>query len=300
MTSSPRPARSDMKIGIFMLDRTAGQAPSIIPEAVELLTGWGAEVDAIYPERALTELSQLSVDYDLYVLKSATELVWSVAGALHAIGARILNPYPAAALMRDKIVATRILIEAGVPTPETYVTAHPDQLATLLDDGALVVKPHRGAQGRGVSKIWDADELGNLASGDWPLFAQRYYRPQGLDRKIYCIGGQLFGVERVWPARTYEEKLGRPFTITPELHDIALRTGRAFGVDLYGVDVIESDGRWYVVDVNSFPGFKGVPDAPLRVADYIFTRAKALLDADPAPASSASSHPPAVSKEVVS
>lgn len=270
-----------MKIGIFMLDRAPGTGPSILPEVVDLLAGWGAKVDTIYPEHGLIDLAQLRVDHDLYILKSATDLVWSIAGALHAAGARIINPYPIAAQMRDKIVASRILLEAGVPIPDTYVTAQVEHLAPLLDAGPLVVKPYQGAQGRGVRKVWDVDELEDESTAQGPLFAQRYHRPHGLDRKIYCIGRQLFGVERVWPARTYQEKLGRPFTITPELHDIAVSCGDAFGVDLFGVDVIESDGRWYVVDINSFPGFKGVPDAALRVADYIYTRAQALVEAEP-------------------
>jgi ribosomal protein S6--L-glutamate ligase len=270
-----------MNIGIFMLERSQGQGPSIMPEVVQLLTGWGARVEAIYPERQLTDLAQVRVEHDLYILKTATDLVWSIAGALHAAGARILNPYPVAAQMRDKIIASRILQEAGIPVPETYVTSRAEHLAPLLNDGPLVVKPYRGSQGRGVRKVWDSDELDEVATNDGPVFAQRYHRPHGLDRKIYCIGGQLFGVERVWPARTYEEKLGRPFTIPPELHDIALRCGRAFGVDLFGVDVIESGGQWYVVDINSFPGFKGVPEAALRVADYIYTAGQAVLEAGP-------------------
>src|SRR2546425_8664481 len=52
---------------------------------------------------------------------------------------------------------------------------------------------------------------------------------------------------------------------TLSLHDalpISLRCGRAFGIDLYGVDIIESEGMPYVVDMCSIPGFKGVPDAP--------------------------------------
>ena len=88
------------------------------------------------------------------------------------------------------------------------------------------------------------------------------------------LGTQVFGVQRVWPARTYEEKLGEPFTVPPELRDIALRCGEVFGIDLYGLDIIESLGRPYVVDVSSFPGFKGVPDAALRLADYIFWAAE--------------------------
>jgi hypothetical protein len=34
-----------------------------------------------------------------------------------------------------------------------------------------------------------------------------------------------------------------------------------------------SDGRPVVVDVNTFPGFKGVPDAGARLADYIYDKA---------------------------
>ena len=34
-----------------------------------------------------------------------------------------------------------------------------------------------------------------------------------------------------------------------------------------------SDDRPYVVDVNPFPGFKGVPEAALRLADYVYAAA---------------------------
>ena len=89
----------------------------------------------------------------------------------------------------------------------------------------------------------------------------------------------------MWPVRSYEEKLGQPFTITPELRDIALRSGEAFGIDLYGLDIIESAGRPYVVDMSSFPGFKGVPDAALRLADYISWAADRVLNGErPEPA----------------
>jgi len=63
---------------------------------------------------------------------------------------------------------------------------------------------------------------------DRPILAQRYMKPDGLDYKIFNIGGQLFGIKRVWPLRTYEDKVGELFTLTPELEDIALRCGQAF------------------------------------------------------------------------
>jgi ribosomal protein S6--L-glutamate ligase len=207
------------------------------------------------------------------VLKSASELALSYAGALHAAGATVLNPYPAVSLIRDRVAATRRLVAAGVPVPESWVTSDPNSLAPLLEDGALVLKPARTSR-RGVHVVWDADALDEVAAGEGPVFAQRYHRPDGFERKIYCIGGQLFGVMRSAPARTFEDKMGEAFSLTPELRSIALDCGRAFGVELFALDVMVSEGRPYVVNVQSFPGFKGVPEAPLRLADYVYTAAQ--------------------------
>jgi glutathione synthase/RimK-type ligase-like ATP-grasp enzyme len=38
---------------------------------------------------------------------------------------------------------------------------------------------------------------------------------------------------------------------------------------LYGVDLITSGGKPYVVDINTFPGFKGVPNAAELLAAFI-------------------------------
>jgi len=262
-----------MKVGILMMEHAKVRQQSVMPQVVQILTDWGVKVDLIYPEQELIDVANIRVEHELYILKASSPLAMSMAAALHAIGAKMLNPYPVAAMLRDKIVTERVLRTAGVPTPDTYVADRAELLAPLLEAGPIIIKPYRGSRGRGVRVIWDADELDELSTIDGPMFAQRYQKPEGVDRKIYCIGGQLFGVERVWPPLTYEDKLGRPFTVTPELRDIALRCARAFGVDLLGLDIVISDGRPYVVDVNSFPGFKGVPDAALRLADYIFAAA---------------------------
>jgi ribosomal protein S6--L-glutamate ligase len=270
-----------MRIGMLMLRHPQTRISPIMPEVVQHLENWGCDVDIIYPEENATSLSTVRVEHDFYVLKSGTELALSLAGCLHAMGARILNPYPIAATMRDKIASTRILQAAGVPVPETYVTSNPRRLASLLDSGPLVLKPYRGSQGRGIHVIWDVEELDDVSNDEGPVFAQRYHKPEGEDHKIYFIGGQMFGVKRMFPAKTYEEKIGTPFSITPELRDIALRCSQAFGVELFGFDVIMSGGLPYVVDIQSFPGFKGVPDAALRLADYIYAAGQRIVGGEP-------------------
>jgi ribosomal protein S6--L-glutamate ligase len=266
-----------MRIGLILVRHPVERESPIMPEVAQLLAQRGVDVDRLYPDEEVADLNCLRIAYDLYVLKSGTETALCLAGALHAAGATILNPYPVAAACRDKVITTQLLRNAGVPLPETYVAARADQLEPLLMEGALVVKPSRGSQGRGVHVVRTLPQLAEVENGGGPLLAQRYKEPKGRDRKLYRIGDRLFGVKRTWPARTYEEKLGEPFAVSEELREIVWRCGAALGIDLYGVDVIESD-RPYVVDMSSFPGFKGVPDAAALLADYIYEAGSRALE----------------------
>jgi ribosomal protein S6--L-glutamate ligase len=270
-----------VKIAFLLVRHPPTRRSPIFPEVVERLRAACAEVDVVYPDDQATQLDALVLDHDLYVLKAGTETALSLAGALHTLGAAILNPYPVSEMCRDKIVVSRALHEAGVPTPSAYVASRPEELAPLLEDGPIVVKPHRGSQGRGVRVVRTAPELAALPPPDGPVFAQRHLEPDGLDRKIYCIGDEIFGVERIWPPRTYEDKLGRPFVVDREVRKIALRCGSALGLSLFGFDVVMSDGRPHVVDISSFPGFKGVHDAAARLAEHIFVAAKHSMNGDP-------------------
>ena len=57
------------------------------------------KLDLICPEKQMLDLATFKVQNDLYILKSGTELALSMAGALHALGAVTLNPYPTVAMM---------------------------------------------------------------------------------------------------------------------------------------------------------------------------------------------------------
>src|SRR5947208_4912544 len=260
---SPRP-----RIGVI-----SDWTNPVVGEAIRLLRSRDVIVDLIVPEQGVTELATLRVEHDLYLLKSGTELALSVAGALHALGATTLNPYPTVAMMRNKIIVTRMLMEAGLPTPETYVTSDPNEFRPLLDAGPLILKPYRGSRGAGIRIIRKLNELDDVTR-DGLMLAQRYHAPDGPDCKIYCVGGRLFGVRRIWPIQKYEDKLGQPFELSAELRDIGLRCGRVFGIDLYGLDTVVSGGRPYVVDVQKFGSYMGVPDAPRLLADYLIAAAK--------------------------
>jgi len=261
----------------FLLPTYSRHSKSQWPALVAALADTGAVVEVVHPVPggAALDLAQLRVAHDLYVLRKLSGFALSLAGALHQLGASIVNSYPATITLRDKIVASGVLQAAGVPVPATYVASHPDDLAPYLDEAPLVVKPYDGGGGHHVQIIRTPAELATVRrDGRAPVFAQRYHPSQGPDRKLYVIGDDVFGVKKIFPRRTDEEKEGEPFVPGPELRAIARRCGQAFGISLYGVDVIESDGKPYVVDVTGVPGYRGVPDAVSRLARYLYATAE--------------------------
>jgi len=262
-----------LRIGFLVASRFA-QSTGHVPALMRALADAGVVVDVIHPTHGAVDLSRVRVEHDLYFLKKASRLSLSIAGALHAQGAAIINPYPVTIALHDKIVTARILQGAGIPVPATYVASRPDLLTPLLARGPLVLKPYDGSDGIGVRVVKTVAELAAVPARRDPMFAQRYHQPQGRDRKIYVVGDQLFGVKKPFPAKTEAEQRGEPFTPSPELCDIARRCGRAFGIDLYSVDIIESEGKPYVVDMSCIPGCGGVPDAPQHLASYLIAAAE--------------------------
>jgi ribosomal protein S6--L-glutamate ligase len=242
-----------MKIGMLMLRYPPEHESLVMTGVIRFLSEWGAGVDVIYPEEEVIQLAKVRPEHDLYVLKSRTEMALGLAGMLHAAGAAILNPYPVSAMLRDRITTTRTLMAAGVPVPDTMVTARPEKLAPLLGEGPLAIKHFRGSMARGIHVVWDAEELDGVPSNQGPVFAQRFLTSMGIMRRVYAISGQVFGVRTNLYAPTYDEKVGEAFTITPLMRDVAHRCGKAFGIEVFGLDVIEDGDNVYVVDVHGFP-----------------------------------------------
>jgi ribosomal protein S6--L-glutamate ligase len=104
------------------------------------------------------------------------------------------------------------------------------------------------------------------------LFAQRDVPSGGRDLKVYVVGERMWAITRPFPARTLREKLGAPCRVPPEIREAAIACGRALGLELYGVDFLVAGDQFFAVDVNALPGYKGVPEAPAAIADYVFER----------------------------
>ena len=262
----------------FLLARRVPDGPSrVVLDVRDALTRRGHQVASVIAEEELTALGRIGPAHDLCLLKSYTELSLSLSGALEARGAHLINPHAGCVAVRNKIVCQQMLWQAGVPVPESWVTGDFNLLRSLVRRFPLILKPYMGWRGQGICIVRDERDLGSIAKCSSPMLVQRYIPNRGEDLRIYVAGDEVFATRKPFSSTSFSVA-GEPAPVSAEIRDIALRCGRLFGLRLYGLDIIEGADGPRVVDVNYFPGYKGVPHAARIVADYVEAHAQSLCE----------------------
>jgi len=111
MARAQRPREGIVRIG-FLMGRSFTEDRHQA-DIVTWLRQWGATAEPLHLGDDLIDVARVGLDHDLFVLKSRSDLAMSVAADLHGAGARVLNPYPVSALLRDRVVTSRVLRAAG-------------------------------------------------------------------------------------------------------------------------------------------------------------------------------------------
>ena len=248
----------------------------LMPMAVaQQLMDWGHNVDLLEPETTITSLTRFTqVRYDAYVLKTVSDGPGlSILEAVEAIGHRTINNSRAIRLVRNKAVTAVYAHNHGLPTPLTYFVAQPQLLKQIpMEDYPLVVKPTNGSSCRGIYRVdspADLETLNIVEANAHFFLAQQYIENKGFDIKLYVVGTEVFAVTKRSPLHPEIQVEKRLIPVSTELRELALQVGKIFGLDIYGLDVVETTRGPMVVDINDFPSFGHVPEAIRLVSSYI-------------------------------
>lgn len=216
------------------------------------------------------DLSSLA---DVYLLKARTPRALALAALLEEHGAPVLNSAAATARCQDRVEMAAVARAAGLPFAGTAAVATVGELAAAGEpDGPLVIKSRFSRRHDLVARADSAVRLRELAA-DWadePVVVQEFTANSGWDHKLWVVDGRLFaGLRRSELAPDGRgPTLPLPVGELPESWTGAvLRAGEIFGLDVYGVDVLDAGGGApLIVDINAFPGIRGQAGAPEALA----------------------------------
>ncbi|MGW7573081.1 ATP-grasp domain-containing protein [Streptomyces sp. NPDC054765] len=210
---------------------------------------------------------------DVYLLKARTPRALALAALLEEHGAPVLNSAAATARCQDRVEMAAVARAAGLPFAATTSVATLGQLAAAGEPGGpLVIKSRYSRRHDLVARADSAARLRELAAGRpaEPVVVQEFTPNSGWDHKLWVVDGQLFAGLR----RSELAPEGRGPTLPLPAGDlpagwaaVALRAGEVFGLDVYGVDLLDAGGgRPLIVDINAFPGIRGQAGAPEALA----------------------------------
>lgn len=267
---------------VCMLVEAAGQPGRnpLVPPLRRRLASASVEL-VVWDPSAGFALPPEPPDADLYLLKGDHPLVLTAAGCLADAGAPCLNGFEATAAAADKARTHSRLVCAGLPVPDTWTTAAP-ALALRAHDaaGARIVKPVRGAHGEGVALVRPGEDP---PPGSGPWLIQEAVPGDGYDLKVYGVGERA-AVRRVRTTAGVVAVPREPVSDPdPAMVRLAVTAARSCGLTCFGADFVLGPDGPVLVDVNAFPGYRGVPEAPSWVADAVL-QALAAAGA-PSPAS---------------
>jgi ribosomal protein S6--L-glutamate ligase len=235
------------------------------------LQQWGHEIEVLQPYAAVTSLTDLSLtDYDAFVLKTVSDGPGlTILEAAEAVGIPTINNSRAIRLVRDKAVAVAFAQACDLPVPTTYFVGHYRALVNVPRDlYPVVVKPSNGTSLQDIHLVRTYEEMASLTLDDDSYYlAMRYVENTGFDIKLYVTGQEVHAIVKSSPLHGEVQESEIP--VSREMLKLAQRVGQVFGLDLYGVDVLETPQGLMLVDINDFPSFYGVPRKVASVAEYI-------------------------------
>jgi tetrahydromethanopterin:alpha-L-glutamate ligase len=198
-------------------------------------------------------------------------LYLDVLHALKLLGVPVYNDGRAIERSVDKGMTSFLLQRAGLPTPPTWVLRDPEEARRIaeseLQNGHLVIcKPLFGSQGEGIRRIEKMTDLFWLASSRGVYYLQRFVHAAGegyYDHRVFVINGRAVAAMRrrgqSWLNNVAQGADCEWIEAGGEMADLAVRATLTLEMDYAGVDImLDRDGRYTVIEVNSVPAWKGL------------------------------------------
>ncbi len=176
---------------------------------------------------------------------------------------------------RDKLRTTQILSRERIGIPITAFASSPSDINHLIEEvgGApLVVKLLQGTQGIGVvlaeTKKAAQSVLEAFYGMDANMLIQEFItEAKGADIRALVVGDEVVGAMKRQGAKgEFRSNIHRGGTATPvklskKEYATAIKAAKVLGLNIAGVDMLQSTRGSLIMEVNSSPGLEGIEKA---------------------------------------
>ena len=199
----------------------------------------------------------------------------AVVRQFEMMGVFSLNESVAISRSRDKLRSLQLLSRKGIGLPVSGFAHSPDDVEDLIKmvGGApVVIKLLEGTQGVGVVLAETQKAATSVVEAFRGLKAdfmvQEFIAEAGgADLRCFVVGDKVVAaIQRKAKEGEFRSNLHRGGTaslvkISPEERLTAVRSARAMGLNVAGVDLLRSNHGPVVMEVNSSPGLEGIETA---------------------------------------
>ncbi|MBY9020030.1 MAG: hypothetical protein KGD67_03155 [Candidatus Lokiarchaeota archaeon] len=115
----------------------------------------------------------------------------------------------------------------------------------------------------------------------YDVYIQKFIECDGFERKVYVIGDKVFGIIRENPIyiflRDKPKKIEvdsikrKEFKISEEIRELGRILSKELNLKIFGFDLIKLADKehYYLIDLNDFPGFRGIRDVKNTLSSYL-------------------------------
>ena len=186
-----------------------------------------------------------------------------------------LNSSDGISRSRDKLRSLQILSRAGVDLPTTsfaHSTQDIDGILDVVGGPPVVVKLLEGTQGLGVVLAETKKAAESVISAfrqlDANILVQDFIKEaNGADIRAFVVGGTVVaamkrqGAPGEFRSNLHRGGLAEVVELSTNERATAVRAAAAMGLNVAGVDLIQSATGPMVLEVNSSPGLEGIEGA---------------------------------------
>lgn len=206
-----------------------------------------------------------------------------VLRAIEEYGIRLINSRESLELASDKFLTSVFLERYNVPTPKTVICENPHDALEMYEElgSDVVIKPLFGSKGIGISRLNDKGLAENVIISLGQLnkifYLQEFIEHDNRDIRILVIGNKavagMFRVSDNWKTNVHAGAHVEPIELNKELKTLAVKAAQVVKTEIAGVDIIESENGYFVLEVNSIPGFTALQQVtefniPERIIAY--------------------------------